>query len=311
MILGIVRGFYEWLDPFRVALFSRSIPFNLRWRLLLLQPLTLITYTLTHVPYFFSRSYETKYLPLESEKFSRALIFLPPTNKSSTEPRPLHINVHAGAFIGGRSEPHAHFYERLAKETGAVVIAISHRFAPQHVFPSAIDDVDNAIKYIQLHALQLWNANPELTTVSGFSAGGNLILAATQQPNCHAPSPFAFRASVTFYASIDLRISPDQKPKSGGIPKKDPAEVLIPLFDSYPAKARLTNMENPRLNPIVADRKTLPEKMMMVVPGTDILVVEQLAFAKRVNAEDEGDMGEGRVEVVFKEKLFHGFGEGK
>lgn len=74
--------------------------------------------------------------------------------------------------------------------------------------------------------------------------------------------------------------------------------------------ARASNLENPRLNPIVADIKTLPDDMLLVVAALDILVHEQLTFAERVKADIEAE-GDGgwlrRAEAIVFENCFHGW----
>lgn len=45
----------------------------------------------------------------------------------------------------------------------------------------------------------------------------------------------------------------------------------------------------------------------MVVPTIDILLAEQLQFAKRVNQELEDEGKPGKVEAMIMEKCFHGW----
>jgi acetyl esterase/lipase len=114
----------------------------------------------------------------------------------------LHLDVHGGAFLGGLPESDAYFCDALAQQTGAVVISVSYRYAPVHAFPAAIDDVDAVVRYLQTHAAERFGADPELLTVSGFSAGGNLVLAGSQAVGCHGLASTAMKASVTFYAPV-------------------------------------------------------------------------------------------------------------
>ena len=60
------------------------------------------------------------------------------------------------------------------------------------------------VGYLSKNAGVKFGANPELFSVSGSSAGGNLALAACQQPVCQYPSKTAVRASVTFYAPVGM-----------------------------------------------------------------------------------------------------------
>ncbi|KAH7320792.1 Alpha/Beta hydrolase protein [Stachybotrys elegans] len=269
------------------------------------QPLYLLTLSIATVPYCLSRPWTIEYLPVTPKRPVRVAVYKTPgPGGRGRALRPLHIELHAGAFMGGMPECHAPFDSRVARETGAVVVSLSYRLAPEHVFPAAIDDVDATIAWIRENAAERWQADPELMTISGFSAGGCLAMAATQQP---APGSTAFKAIVTFYGPVDLRLPPGEKPKGPGFPEKDPTEVLLPLYDAYAGPKRAQHMEDPRMNPTLAARETLPERILLVVPGIDILVAELHEFARRVNEEDERDCLPGRVELMYEEKCFHGY----
>ncbi|KAK9437368.1 Alpha/beta hydrolase fold-3 [Metarhizium brunneum] len=303
MMLSVFRIITTWYRPLLVALFNPSIPFHLRWRTLLLQPITLLTYSINALPYLFSRPFTVEYLPIFPSHAIRAIVFKHPGTGKGRSLRPLHVEIHGGSFIGGLAESSARFDERLAKETGAVVVSITYRFAPEHTFPCAIDDVDAAIKWIQEHAGSRWGADATLMTVSGFSCGGNLAMAATQQRNCQMPARNSFKAAVTFYGALDLRLEPWKKPKPVNYPKSDPLQFLLPLFDAYAQPARAKHMDDPRLNPVLARTETLPERVLLVVAAIDILYAEQMAFKERINKEAKRDM----VETFVAQDGFHGY----
>ncbi|KAK3380905.1 alpha/beta hydrolase fold-domain-containing protein [Podospora didyma] len=214
--------------------------------------------------------------------------------------------------MGGWAEEDAVFCDQLAKTTGAVVVSIHYRYAPKFSFPAAHDDVDATIRYLQAHAEEQFGADPTLMTMSGFSAGGNLALAAAQTENCRPSAATSIKACATFFAVTDLRLKPHEKPRPKTFPKKDPmAAVFAPLLDAYPAPVRGANMDNPRMSPILASIDRLPENMFVFVAGVDILVHEQTAFVERVKADlakEPGQTASGRkVEMGFDEKGFHGY----
>lgn len=312
MALSVLRSLHGWFRPVLVAFFNPNIPWDLRWRLLILQPISILTYSIGSIPYLFSRPFTEELLPLATGRAVRAIVFKSTAAIGKGRAlRPLHVEIHGGSFIGGLPESTAHFDNRIAQETGAVVVSITYRYAPEHPFPAAIDDADATIKWLQENAATRWGADPELMTVGGFSAGGNLALAATQQPNCHGPSPTAIKAIVAYHAVMDLRISPGQKPRPEGMPKRDPLAVLFPLFDSYAEPARARHLEDPRLSPLLAKRETLPGRIFLGVAGVDILLAEQMEFIGRVNEEDRREGKRPRVEVYTEKDWSHGYLECK
>ncbi|MRU57175.1 alpha/beta hydrolase fold domain-containing protein, partial [Staphylococcus aureus] len=150
------------------------------------------TYSIGKVPYIFSRPFTVEYLSVgPSGTPARALVFKHKNAKfdEGDRLRPLHVDIHGGAFLGGQPENFASFDDRIARETGAVVVSITYRYAPENTFPAAIDDVDRTLAWLRHNAESRWGADPKLMTISGSSAGGNLALAAMQQPECHSPSP--------------------------------------------------------------------------------------------------------------------------
>lgn len=335
----------NWFEPtFNAFNPFNSLPFDLRWRLLVFQPIVLLINLMKYTPWILSRSYTTIHIPNRHGSPLRALIFHPPalklqTDKESTALAPLHVSIHAGGFMGGIPEYNAAFASRLSSHTGAVVVLPSYRFAPLHPFPAAIDDIDDVFAWLRSHAAQRLGADPSLLTVSGFSAGANLALAATQQQqqpdhpsaSASATATTEIKASVTFYAPVDLRSPPHEKPKPAGFPGiTGPIAAILPLSDAYVARRRSgsgaalgllsrdddqKNLTDPRLHPALAELRTLPERMLFVIPTLDILLHEQLVFVERLRRElaesssSSSDDSRRAVESLIVEGQWHGWVE--
>lgn len=175
-MLPSLRFMLSWLAPTRDALFVPSLSWSYRWRLLVLQPIALLTYVLKYLPYVFSRRYSVIGIPTRGKHVLRAIVFKPPGNPSTTA-RPLHIDFHGGAFIGGMAEYDAPFCELLSDRAGAVVISAQYRYAPAYMYPCAHEDAEDVVDWV-LKNVGRWNADPDSLTVSGSSAGGDLMFAA-------------------------------------------------------------------------------------------------------------------------------------
>ncbi|KAL0255027.1 hypothetical protein SLS55_009554 [Diplodia seriata] len=219
--------------------------------------------------------------------------------------------------MGGIPEYNAAFASLLSSRIGAVVVLPSYRFAPLHPFPAAIDDIDDVLAWLQSNSAQRLGADPSLLTISGFSAGANLALGATQQQSDHRSDSSTtittdIKASVTFYAPVDLRLPPHEKPVPAGLPETNPIGAILPLSDAYVASgavSRERNMADARLHPILAELRTLPGRMLFVIPTLDILLHEQLVLVERLKREIEKE-GKGRfVESLIVEGQWHGWVE--
>lgn len=301
----------SWLEPTFNALNPfNSLPFNYRWRLLLFQPIVFLINTLKYIPWLFSRRYTVIHISNRTGYPIRTLIFHPPTppNPSPTRLPPLHVTLHGGGFIGGIPDSNASLSALLAARTGAIVVAPTYRFAPLHPFPAAANDIADVLAWLAHNARSALRADPSLLTVSGLSAGANLALSAAQT----AP-PGAVKASVTFYAPVDLRTPANLKPRPASFPTRDPAALILPLADAYCGRdgaARERNRGGARLHPILARLEDLPERMLFVVPTIDVILHEQLVFVERLKREIEERGEEGRVvKSLIMEGQLHGWVE--
>ncbi|KAL8861791.1 MAG: hypothetical protein Q9178_001660 [Gyalolechia marmorata] len=300
--------------PLVDAVFAPS-PLPHRWHLLLLLPITLLSYPVKSIPYLFSRPFETYYIPSRRRGESiRALVYGHherwPNFKGK---RPLHLDVHGGGFIGGIPEDSAPFCTQLAETTGAVVVSVTYRFAPRYPFPAAHDDVADALAWLMEHAGEKFNADTELVTVSGISAGGNLALGATLGAK-DAKGANVVKGAVTFYSPVDLRLPPQEKRKPPGFPSFDLTWFLLPLFDAYAEPGRVRNIANPRLHPTLASLHDLPADMLFVIPTIDFLMYEQLEMVERLQSEaaEENERklpseSKRRIEKMVFEGQWHGW----
>jgi acetyl esterase len=83
------------------------------------------------------------------------------------------IYLHGGGWILGDLETHDPFCRRLATETGASVLALDYRCAPEHPFPAAALDCIAATQWILTHRAEL-AVDDTSVFIAGDSAGGNL-----------------------------------------------------------------------------------------------------------------------------------------
>jgi len=94
---------------------------------------------------------------------------------SAANDLPVVIYYHGGCFVSGGVETHNQQLRKLANDAGALVIAVSYRLAPEHVYPAAHDDACNAAEVIYAHCQQ-WGGDKDKITLMGDSAGGHLAL---------------------------------------------------------------------------------------------------------------------------------------
>ena len=86
---------------------------------------------------------------------------------------PVVVNFHGGGFTLGGPEDDARWAAAVVSNAHAVVCSVHYRRAPEHPFPTAVEDGVDAVFYLIDRAAEL-GIDPYRIAVSGFSAGGNM-----------------------------------------------------------------------------------------------------------------------------------------
>lgn len=94
-----------------------------------------------------------------------------------TGPRPGHVYVHGGGWWLGTLEHRDALCTARAASTGAVVVSVAHRQAPEHRYPVPVEDVHAALAWTAAQAAAL-GVDPARLTIGGDSSGANLAAAA-------------------------------------------------------------------------------------------------------------------------------------
>ena len=100
--------------------------------------------------------------------------------------------LHGGGFVMGDLDTEHPWAARIADGSGAVVISVGYRLAPEHRFPAALDDAYAVLTWTAEHAAEL-GIDPERIAVGGHSAGAGLAAAvALRARDQHGP-PIRFQ----------------------------------------------------------------------------------------------------------------------
>jgi acetyl esterase/lipase len=195
------------------------------------------------------------------------------------------VNFHGGGFTIGKATDDARWAKAVVEEVDAVFVSIEYRLAPEHPFPTSVEDGADALLYLMEHAQDL-GLDRRRIAISGFSAGGNL----------------AFTVPIRLHAELKSRPGVDEKPNSGdgGAGCK-----VVAIVSWYPStdfatntrlERRLSNlyppqnvsMSDPYLSPGVAPAsllKSLPDEVIIYTCEWDELLVEAERFRDRLVQE--------------------------
>lgn len=100
---------------------------------------------------------------------------------ASDERLPAMLYLHGGGFTVGGLETHDSLCRQLALRSGAAVLALDYRLAPEHRFPTAFDDTWAALHWLSARGAAELGLDPDRLAVGGDSAGATLAAAGAIQ----------------------------------------------------------------------------------------------------------------------------------
>ena len=189
------------------------------------------------------------------------------------------VYAHGGGWVLCDLELHDATCRDLAAGSGAVVVSVDYRKAPEHPFPAAFDDCRAVTEALLAGA---FGVDGSRVAVAGDSAGGNLAAAlALDLRDRPSPTGHHLVHQVLIYPVVDARTgrTPSYARFADGFFLT--ARDMAYFVDSY---ARGADPRDPRLSPAAAaDPAGLPPATV-VLAEADPLVDEGRAYAERLRA---------------------------
>ncbi|MFD7977759.1 alpha/beta hydrolase [Streptomyces sp. NPDC059071] len=198
------------------------------------------------------------------------------------------VFAHGGGWVLCDLDTHDRLCRALAARTGATVVSVDYRRAPEHRFPAAEDDVYAALEW----AAAKCPGRP--LVVAGDSAGGNLAAAAALRARDHDGPPLA--GQVLVYPVLDHSL--------GG----ESARTYAEGFFHTTAHMRWywEQYLGPDGDPVAASPGLAPDltglpPTLVVLADCDPLRDEGLAYARRLSSAGVP------AHVQLHTGMFHGF----
>jgi acetyl esterase len=117
-------------------------------------------------------SVEDLTLPTRDVATIRARLYQP-FEPSWAEPAPALVYYHGGGFTVGSVDTHDALCRMFARDARCMVLSVDYRLAPEHKFPTAVNDAFDALSWLHANA-GLYGVDPGRIAVGGDSAGGTL-----------------------------------------------------------------------------------------------------------------------------------------
>lgn len=211
----------------------------------------------------------------------------------SVGPAPCTLYMHGGGYVIGDLDTHDRECRRLAAHSGARLVAIDYRLAPEHPFPAAVDDTLAAFDWLVSQAgTARTGADPRRIAVAGDSAGGGLAAMLAQARRRQ------IRFQLLIYPLLQLveRRKPRLKALEGHLLAAFTLERVALAYLRDPEQAK-----DPRVSPLLeTDLAGLP-KAHIFAAELDPLLDEGKAYRDRLIA-----LGQ-KVDYTLGETLPHGY----
>ncbi|KAI1342568.1 alpha/beta-hydrolase [Xylariaceae sp. FL0016] len=218
-------------------------------------------------------------------------VYLPAGYKKSDKKTrwPAVINYHGGGFTLGHASDDARFARFVTERARAIFVSVDYRLAPEHPFPTAVDDGADALIYVIKNASELRIDTMKLAT-SGFSAGGNIAITAPMRLNYFGKTisipEHKIIATVTWYPITDYTLSRAERRATALKPEHTLPPTLTNLFDASYLFPPDLNLADPYLSPNKASDEllgeSLPPYIFFYTCEWDMLLREGEALARRL-----------------------------
>ncbi|WP_460423080.1 alpha/beta hydrolase [Pseudomonas sp. ZL2] len=189
---------------------------------------------------------------------------------------PLLVFFHGGGFVIGTLETHDHLCRALASATGAVVVSIAYRLAPEARFPAAPLDCYAATCWLVEQAGSL-RVDGSRLALAGDSAGANLAIAVSRLAAQHQGP--RIRYQCLFYPVTDGRCDSASYQAYGEGYLLSRA-MMAWFWRSY--LQRPEQVEDPLASPLLAESLSGMPATTLITAEYDPLRDEGEAFAERL-----------------------------
>ena len=108
--------------------------------------------------------------------------------------------IHGGGYVLGTPEMDVPIFSRMLDRLDLAIVAVDYRLAPEHPFPTPLDDCYAVWRWMVEQAEEL-GIDPSRIAIAGASAGGGLAAALVQRVADQGPAAPAFQILV--YPMLD------------------------------------------------------------------------------------------------------------
>jgi acetyl esterase len=208
-------------------------------------------------------------------------------------PRAIIVWAHGGGFVLGSVDEIDNFARALARGSGCVLVSVDYRLAPEHPFPTGIEDVEAATLWVCERVAALAGAEVPVV-LGGDSAGANLATVVTRRLHEAGRRPIA--GNVLAYPNTEGPEAPSLTDFEAPFLGVREVRFFLGLYAPDPATHR-----SPDFAPALAAN-------LEVLPPTLILTAEHDVLTGQAEAYGRKLAGRGvAVTTIPHPGMIHGF----
>ncbi|EWC46364.1 hypothetical protein DRE_04307 [Drechslerella stenobrocha 248] len=247
---------------------------------------------------------------------------------------PVFVNFHGGGMSIGTGTDDARWAKDVMQQLDAVVVSVEYRLAPEHVFPTGVQDSVDAILYLVDNAADL-SLDKDNIVLNGFSSGGNLTFTApilleqlrrqqsgnpetihtsqdtlragldefgvpvSRLPPGYTIPDFTIRALVAWYPTVDFTQTREERRSTNPHPEVSIPGAMSNMFDTgYIYNSPLNSYES--AHPLLSPAATPSELLDAAFPSRILIYTCQYDVLQR-----EGELFAVRLRDLGKDVKFH------
>lgn len=191
-------------------------------------------------------------------------------------PLPVLVFFHGGGFVIGDLDTHDGLCRVLCRESGARVIAVDYRLAPENKFPAAVDDAYAALCWIAANAARL-GVDPKRIAIGGDSAGAALATVSALKAKEKNGPKLAMQLLMFPPADLEANTASRRNWTDGYFLDR---LTIKWFFDNYLPEG--ANLRDPRLSPIHASNLHGVAPVYLLTAEYDPLHDEGLEYAAKL-----------------------------
>lgn len=195
---------------------------------------------------------------------------------------PLVVFFHGGGWSMGDLDCYDLFMRDLCVRSGATLLSVDYRLAPEHKYPAGLDDCFAAVRWAASFA-KTYAGDASRLAVMGDSAGGNL--AAVIARRLHSEGQIRLAAQFLLYPMLDVSkphsAYPSRMRFGGGeyLLTRESIDVTTAWYLDGVGRP-----DDPDVSPLLVEDASILPETIIVTAGHDPLLDEARLYAERLKA---------------------------